>query len=164
MADREREFLDYYNEHRIKDQESYYLSKSGWHERRANFFILAAGIVMFLASAASWAVSNGVDPPALWGIVATVMPAVSGAIVAIRALYEFDRTHTRFRNTYFDLRHAAVELRPAEKLAGQELRDATLKYVTEIENLLSRENSQWVNMMSKADPSSPAGPAPGRNE
>lgn len=152
MSEREREFLRYYNEQRVVDQKEYYLSNSGWHQRRANALIVGAGVIMFLSSIASWASSQqwfAVTAP--WNVLATVMPAVSGAIVAIRALYEFDRNHTRFLNTYYDLREAAVKMRPAEQLTGEELRTATVQYITEIENLLSRENRQWVKLMGSAD-------------
>ena len=148
MSDRDREFLRYYKENRIADQDRYYVEKSTWHQRRASVFILVAGTVMFLSTAASWAVSNLLAPTELWTVLATIMPAISGAIVAVRALYEYNRNHTRFLNTYYDLRQAAVESRPADDLSGEKLRDATVKFVTEIENLLSRENRQWVKMMS----------------
>lgn len=39
-------------------------------------------------------------------------------------------------------------MRPDETLSAAELRVATGLYVTEIENLLSRENRQWVLMES----------------
>lgn len=152
MSDRDREFLRYYNHYRVQDQVRYYGNRSGWHERRAHWLIAAAGAAMFGASVASLAGAQGwFGLTALWKAVSTVIPAVSGAIVAFRALYEFDRNHTRFLNTSYDLRRADVELRPGENLSGEELRAATVRYVAEIENLLSRENRQWHKLMSPAD-------------
>ncbi len=98
MSDRDSEFLRYYQRHRIDDQKGYYLDKSGWHQRRANALIIAAGAVMFRSSAASWAVSQG-STSALWLVLAIALPGISGAIVAVRSLYEFERNHSRFLST-----------------------------------------------------------------
>lgn len=95
MCDRDREFLRYYNKHRIDDQKGFYQRKSGWNEGRANAFIVAAGVVMFLSSVSSWAATQawgGAAAP--WYVVATITPALSGAIVAVRGLYEYERNHT----------------------------------------------------------------------
>jgi hypothetical protein len=107
---------------------------------------------MFLSSAASWWGSQG-GASAIWLVLATALPAVSGAIVAVRGLYEFERNHSRFLNTYYDLRRAAVETRPPDSATAGELREATARYVAEIENLLSRENRQWVSLMASSDKS-----------
>ena len=152
MSDRDSEFLRYYQRHRIDDQKGYYLDKSGWHQRRANALIIAAGAVMFLSSAASWAVSQG-STSALWLVLAIALPGISGAIVAVRSLYEFERNHSRFLSTYYDLRYAAVEMQPPDGLTAEELREATARYVAEIENLLSRENRQWIKLMATFDKS-----------
>jgi hypothetical protein len=151
MTDRERDFLRYYDAHRVEDQISYYRSKSGWHGRRAQALVILAGIIMFLSSVAAWAAALGwFGLGAVWHSLATVMPAISAAVVGVRSLYEFDRNHTRFQNTLYDLRHAAAELRPAAGLSGEELREAMGRYVTEVETLLSRENRQWVKLASTA--------------
>jgi hypothetical protein len=154
MSERDREFLRYYKRHRIDDQQRYYFDKSAWHQKRANALIWVAGILMFLTSATSAAVAQGAFNGALWPALATVIPAISGAIVSIRALYEFERNHARFLSTYYDLRQAAIELRPGEELSNDELREATVTYVMEVENLLSRENRQFVKLMSAVDRSS----------
>jgi len=152
MSERDKQFLRYYQRHRIEGQGGYYLDKSGWHQRRANALLVAVGVVMFLSSAASWFGSQA-GAHALWFVLATALPAVSGAIVAVRGLYEFERNHSRFLSTYFDLRRAAVEMRPPEGMTGEKLREATAQYVAEVENLLSRENRQWVRLMSTVDKS-----------
>ena len=154
MSERDREFLRYYKRHRIEHQQRYYFDKSAWHQKRAKALIFIAGIMMFLSSATSWAVSRNTFPVGLWLALALVMPATSGAIIAVRALYEFERNHTRFLNTYYDLRQAANELRPEEELSDDKLREATVTYVMEVENLLSRENRQFVKLMSAVDRSS----------
>jgi len=151
MSDRDKEFLLYYRRHRVEDQQGYYFDRSAWHQRRANTMIVAAGVLMFLSSAASWWGSQG--GAVIWLVLATALPAVSGAIVAVRGLYEFERNHSRFLNTYYDLRRAAVETRPPDSAPAGELREATARYVAEIENLLSRENRQWVSMMASSDKS-----------
>ena len=157
MSERNKQFLHYYQRHRIEDQQGYYFDKSGWHQRRANALIVAAGAVMFLSSAASWWGSQE-GAPALWLVLATALPAVSGAIVAVRGLYEFERNHSRFLSTYYDLRRAVVETRPPENVTDEKLREATARYVEEVENLLSRENRQWTSLMAKSDKSrSPEG-------
>lgn len=147
MSDRDREFLLYYERHRIRGQEGYYHDKSAWHLRRANALIVAAGVVMFLSSAASWWGSQG-DASAIWLVLATALPAVSGAIVAVRGLYEFERNHSRFLSTYYDLRQAALDRPQADHMTAAQLREATARYVAEIENLLSRENRQWISLMA----------------
>lgn len=152
MSDRDKEFLLYYRRHRVEDQQGYYFDRSAWHQRRANALIVAAGALMFLSSAASWWGSQG-GASAIWLVLATALPAVSGAIVAVRGLYEFERNHSRFLNTYYDLRRAAVETRPPDSATAGELREATARYVAEIENLLSRENRQWVSLMAFSDKS-----------
>lgn len=154
MSERDREFLRYYQRHRIDDQQHYYFDKSAWHQKRANALICVAGILMFSTSVISFAVAQDAFNGALWLALATVMPAIAGAIVSIRALYEFERNHTRFLSTYYDLRQAANELRPTESLSNEELREATVTYVMGIENLLSRENRQFVKLMSSVDRSS----------
>jgi len=68
---------------------------------------------MFLSSAASWFGSQA-GAHALRFVLATALPAVSGAIVAVRGLYEFERNHTRFLSTYFDLRRAMLQGNPCQ--------------------------------------------------
>jgi hypothetical protein len=143
MAERDREFLEYYERHRVGGQTEYYRGKSAWHDSRAKILVVAAGLGMFVASLS--AVMG-------WHVVASVLPAVSGALVAVGGLYEFERNHSRFRNTYYDLRKVSVELRPSRDLEGQDLRNALVGYVTEVEDLLSREHRQWLKLMTPAEP------------
>ena len=151
MTDRERDFLRYYDAHRVEDQISYYRSRTGWHGRRAQALVILAGILMFLSSVAAWAAALGwLGLGAVWQSLAIVMPAISAAVVGVRSLYDFDRNHARFQNTLYDLRYAAAELRPAAGLSGDELREAMGRYVAAIETLLSRENRQWVKVSSAA--------------
>lgn len=142
MAERDREFLAYYERHRVTDQTEYYRGKSAWHDSRAKILVVAAGLGMFAASLS--AVMG-------WHVVASVLPAVSGALVAVGGLYQFERNHSRFRNTHYDLRKVSVELLPPRDLEGQELRNAVVAYVTEVEDLLSREHRQWLKLMTRKE-------------
>ncbi len=156
MAERDRDFLRFYEEARVEDQLKYYRRQAGWHGRRDDRLLLVSGILMFVAAIASGvAASNweGLGPAVLWSSVAALVPAVSAAVAATRALYEHERNHQRFENTFLDLEYLRAYKAPAASLDEPGFRSALAEYVSEVEGLLSREHRQWVEVMTQVQAS-----------
>ncbi len=152
MAERDRDFLRFYEQERVEDQLKYYRRQAGWHGRRDDTLLLISGILMFVAAVASGvSASNweGVGPAVLWSSVAALVPALAAAVAATRALYEHERNHQRFENTFHDLEYLRAYKAPSAKLAEAEYRTALEEYVGEVEGLLSREHRQWVEVMTQ---------------
>ncbi len=149
MVERDRDFLGFYEEQRVEDQLKYYRRQAGWHGRRDDTLLLVSGILMFVAAIASGvAASNwdGLGPSVLWSSVAALVPAVSAAVAATRALYEHERNHQRFENTFLDLEYLRAY---KARLDEPGFRTALAEYVSEVEGLLSREHRQWVEVMTQ---------------
>lgn len=149
MDERTHEFLAYYASERVDDQVAYYRDHAASHGRRAQMLMLLASATMALSSAISWLASlSGTGPSGPWPALAIVLPAVSAAIVSVRQLYQDERNAERYLSTQRNLAAAHASLAPPPELAGDDLREATLHYVSEIEGLLSRENRQWLQLMA----------------
>lgn len=164
MAERDRDFLRFYEVERVEDQLKYYRRQAGWHGRRDDALLLASGILMFVAavasgvSAANW---EGLGPSVIWSSVATLVPALAAAIAATRALYEHERNHQRFENTFMDLEYLRAYKAPSANLAGREFRAKLAEYVGDVEDLLSREHRQWVEVMTQVQAAESAEPPGG---
>lgn len=158
MPDRDREFLEYYERQRVEDQLEYYRRKSEWHGSRDDILIAATGILMFVASGSAALVAFGggnLGPPLIWTAIAAVAPALSAAIAATRALNEHQRNHERYENTHLDLEYLRAYRAPSSSASPDDYRAALVEYVTEVENLLSQENRQWVQMMEAIQQAQP---------
>lgn len=161
MADRDRQFLEYYELGRVTDQLSYYASKAAWHAAKNDHAIVYTGLLMFGAAIASAALAADwawLGPAWIWSGVATLLPAVSAAVAATRTLYEYERNRDRFENTRLDLQHVQAYQAPSTQLPDEEFRAALEGYVTQVEGLLSREHQQWVQAMEQAELRAPPKP------
>ena len=158
MPDRDKEFLDFYEQQRVEDQLDYYRRQSSWHGRRDDLLIVVTGILMFVASACAALVGFGgeeVGSVWVWTLVAAFAPVFSVAVAATCALYEHERNHQRFENTYLDLEYLRAYRAPSSSAAPEEYHGALTEYVTEVEGLLSREHRQWVQMTEAAEQAEP---------
>ena len=152
MSDRNRQFLDYYEKNRVGDQESYYRAQSEYNNRRNDLAVVVTGLLMFVATVSSGIVLaewSFLGDPIYWSISATVAPALSGAVAATRNLFEYERNHERYFNTLLDLEMMRAELAPSRRVSDHELRAQLAEYVSKVEELLSLEHRQWVQMMEQ---------------
>lgn len=145
MDERAREFLAYYATKRVADQIAYFRDHAASHGRRAQWLMLLAGAVMALSSVVSALAARGDAGP--WHALAILLPAVSAGIVSLRQLYQDERNANRYLATQRDLEVTHATLAPSDGLSGAELRDATARYVSEIEALLSSEHREWIDLM-----------------
>lgn len=155
---RDREFLRYYERDRVEDQLSYYARAAAWHAARNERAIVVTGLLMFAASLASTVVASEwtwLGPGWIWLGLAAVLPAASAAVAATRNLYEHQRNRERFEATRLDLQYLQAYRAPSEKLTDGEYRAALADYVTSIEELLSREHRQWIEIMERAEVEEP---------
>lgn len=159
MADRDRQFLEYYELGRVADQLSYYGKKAAWHAGKNDRAIVYTGLLMFgaaIASAALTADWTWLGPASIWTGVATILPAASAAIAATRTLYEHERSRDRFENTRLDLQYVQAYRAPSTQLPDDEFRTVLEEYVGQVEDLLSREHQQWVQVMEQSELREPA--------
>ncbi len=153
MAERDRQFLRLYRTERIADQANYFLDSSNRYSRSAKFLIIFAGVLMFLSSLSGWATTEDwLGVSWMWNLIATVLPAISGAVVAIRAVYEFERNQSRYRRTRLDLRKLDAELSPNPDSRGDELQQQIRTLVERVEELLAAETREWRLLMAAEPP------------
>ncbi|UCF20194.1 MAG: SLATT domain-containing protein [Gemmatimonadota bacterium] len=148
MSSREREFLDFYERQRVEDQLGYYRRTAARLGRRDDQLIVLTGLLMFAASASAAVVAAGIDVIALKAVAALV-PAISAAVAATRALYELERNRARYEDTYRDLEYLRAYKAPSSALSDDDYGAALAEYVHEVEELLSQEQRQWVETMEQ---------------
>jgi hypothetical protein len=150
MSDHDREFLSFYNQERVDDQIAYYRNAAQRHGEADERLIWMTGVLMFVAAAVSAAVgfaSDALPFPDVWKVLAVVVPGVSAAVAATRALYEHESNRARYENTRRDLVRLSGTAAPAPSLADAEYQEALASYVEAVEELLTREHRQWVQTM-----------------
>ena len=150
MVSRNQQFLEFFERERVEDQVAYYRRRAAWHRQWDERMIVLTGVLMFLAAVSSAIVAAHWDhegPRTLWIVLATLAPVLSSAVAATRALYEHERNHIRFDNTYLDLKQLRAARKPSIHQANRRFQTALAEYVSQVEGLLSREHRQWTQTM-----------------
>jgi hypothetical protein len=135
---REQSFLEFYHEHRFKDQRDYYVRMRMEYEaaqQQASLFVAA---LMILAAVASAGAAAGAQPKAWWAVFATALPAVAGLGLAMQRLYAYER----LAKLYGDAVAALGGIRSKPPIPGA-TNEQIGAFVARVERILTREQGQW---------------------
>jgi len=133
-----------YIEQRLDNQIAWYSKNSQknqqWHKRLQILQIFSAASIPFLPSVIG-------DTPAL-NITVGALGVLIAVTTGISALYKFDEKWTKYRTTAETLKHEKFLY--LTRAAPYEGADAFSLLVQRVENLISQENRDWSQYISKA--------------
>ncbi len=138
MSERDAEFLDFYREHRIKDQLGFYKGRLEQFDKATAQGLFISAAILGFASGAGALAGTTVGWAKGWAAVAAILSAVSTALAAYIALYAFDHQSKIYGDAVRAVR-AASRMAPdpnVAELAGR------------VEQALLQEQSQWGQLTS----------------
>src|SRR5262249_7710198 len=91
MSERDREFLRFYEPHRIKDQLSFYTQRLDEFDRATGQGLFLSATILGFASGAGALAGTTLQWAKGWAAVAAILSAVSTALAAYLALYAFEQ-------------------------------------------------------------------------
>jgi hypothetical protein len=151
MNDRQQRFLAFYQAHRFEEQKTFYQNRAAeFRTAHRQSLWLTFGLSILTALAAGLASSNLLGPASLWKVLAIVFPLLSTTLSAYMAMYAFDRQAKLYQDALNALIKAQAEA-PDTEVAGDDLAQgpAVAQYVARIEEILTRENNQWGQLVSQ---------------
>jgi hypothetical protein len=153
MSQRNREFMQLYNEHRYLNQVGFYKSRSQEFKEANSQLLTATGVIMIITagvSAATAALTESSWKPLL-AILAVALPALSTALAAYNELFAFERQSKLYQDAKNAL-HAALAESPDVKqgLSESEYDIAVGVYVNVVEGVFRKEQGQWGQLQSQA--------------
>jgi hypothetical protein len=154
MNNRDKQFLTLYQENRHKDQAGFYRARHTEFEKAHRQAIIMTGLLMFLASVASFLTTNPLFGETwMWAVLATVFPALSTALTAYNSIFAFEQQSKLYQDALSALHKAAAnayELQQATDEADYQSKLAA--YVAQVEEILRREQGQWGQLISQLKP------------
>jgi len=157
MTERAQQYLALYRKYRFQDQLDFYESRQREFDSARGEVIRLTSIFMVLtALAAALAAANIGGLHALWSILAVAFPALSTALSAYDGLYAFERQ----AKLYGDAANALLGARADSPDFKQPMDDAAFEaalsaHVQQVEQILSREQAQWGQLIGEIKPVSP---------
>ena len=141
MINRDKQFLELYNQHRYSSQLSYYEGRREEFEGAQYEFVLSSATLMGLAAVMSVLASLDLGGlKLLWAVLAVIFPTLSAALSTYTTLYAFERQAKIYRDAFVRLELAEHKLQATlENKSRQEMVD----FVDEVERVFLEERGQW---------------------
>jgi PAS domain-containing protein len=141
MINRDKQFLDLYNQYRYSSQLDYYEARTEEFEGAQYEFVLSSAILMGLAAVMSVLASLDLGGlKLLWAVLAVIFPTLSAALSTYNTLYAFERQAKIYRDAFLRLESAEHKLQSTlESKSRQEMLD----FVDEVERVFLEERGQW---------------------
>lgn len=98
MSERNTEFRAFYQRNRIDDLLAFYNERRTQSRSASGRTLILSGVLLAAGSVATVLAAGVMEWNVLWSTLATVLPAISSALVAYTALFDFDRRSTIFEN------------------------------------------------------------------
>jgi hypothetical protein len=152
MSARARELLLFYREHRINDQLDFYARRRNLFDRAAGQALILSAILFGFASATSALAGTEVGPTGLWSVLATVLPAMSTALVAYSTLYAFEQQSKIYGDAVRAVR-AASRPTPDPNLPadGRSPDEDIAEMLKRVEAVFRQEQAQWGQLTSQLE-------------
>lgn len=158
MSERDREFLRFYDQHRIKDQLSFYTQRLDEFDRATGQGLFLSATILGFASGAGALAGTTLHWAQGWAAVAAILSAVSTALAAYLALYAFDQQSKIYGDA---VRAVQAASRPApdpdHAPDDTHLEKDITSLVERVEQALRQEQAQWGQFTSQTQ----AGDQPG---
>jgi hypothetical protein len=146
--------LEYFRRYHLETQLNYFLERAQHHERAARQLVTGGALLALLTTVAvalgglASDLGQWIAPVALIGVAAPVLVAANANL---RLLSQDRRNAARYRNAAVKLRDkqgTITELR-AKARAGEV--KALREFFTEVCDIISMENSEWLALLKKED-------------
>lgn len=150
MTERNRELLDFYQTHRIKDQLKFYADRQDLFERASGQGLAISATLLGFTSAVGALAGASLGWGPLWTTLAVIFPAVSTALAAYVALYAFEQQSKIYGDAVRAVR-AAARVIPEPDLApdGEPPEASIADLVQRVERAMRREQGQWGQLTSQ---------------
>ncbi|MGZ4314452.1 MAG: SLATT domain-containing protein [Gaiellaceae bacterium] len=148
MSSRAAQVLAVYRAARVEDQIGFYKKRRGQFERAHGQLLIASAVLLGVTSTVSALAGASIEGKLVWAALATILPAISTALVAYGALFAFDR-HAKL---YADAVRNLGLLEEPDLSHATDADEAVRTYVEEVEKVLRDEQSQWGQLASEAQP------------
>jgi hypothetical protein len=145
VSSRADQFLDLYRAARVHDQLRYYEKRRTQFERAYSQLLVASAVLLGVTSTVSALAGTNIAGKSVWAVLATILPALSTALVAYGALFAFDR-HAKL---YADAARNLSLLEEPDLTRAPDAEEAVTRYVEQVEKIFRDEQSQWGQLASE---------------
>ena len=149
MSERNREFLRFYDEHRIKDQLRFYARRLEQFDRATGQGLFISATILGFASGAGALAGTTLGWANGWAAVAAVLSAVSTALAAYTALYAFDQQSKIYGDAVRAVRAAARSMPDPDAAPDGPSEQDVADLAKRVEEALRREQAQWGQLTSQ---------------
>lgn len=150
MSERNREFLRFYEEHRIRDQLGFYTRRLEQFDRATGQGLFISATILGFASGAGALAGTTLGWAKWWAAVAAILSAVSTALAAYTALYAFEQQSKIYGDAVRAVRAAARPMPdPDVAPGGRPPEHDVADLAKRVEQALRREQSQWGQLTSQ---------------
>ena len=150
--ERDQQLLNFYQQHRIKDQLKFYTKRRDLFDRATGQGLAISATLLGFAAAASALAGTTVGWVKVWSALAAILPAMSTALAAYIALYVFEQQS----KIYGDARRAVLaasrplpDLTPPQGQGGPTPEENIAELVKRVEGALRQEQGQWGQLTSQ---------------
>lgn len=149
MSERNQQLLDFYWKNRIDDYRAFYAIRQDQSDRALGQGLVISAILLGFAAAAGALSGTTLGWAAGWSVLATILPAVSTALIAYVALYDPEQQSTIYRDAGRAVRAALrFEQNPDVSPGGRPSEAEIAELVKRVEGALRQEHSQWGQLSS----------------
>ena len=150
MSERNREFLRFYEKHRIKDQLGFYTRRLEQFDRATGQGLFLSATILGFASGAGALAGTTLGWANGWAAVAAILSAGSTALAAYTALYAFEQQSKIYSDAVRAVRAAARPM-PDPDVApdGRLPEQVVAELAKRVEQALRQEQSQWGQITSQ---------------
>ena len=158
MSERDREFLQFYEEYRIKDQVRYYNTRLEEFDRATGQGLFLSATILGLASGAGALAGTTVGWANGWAAVAAILSAASTTLAAYLSLYALEQQSKIYGDAVRAV-HVASRPTPDPDLGQTDARleQDIAAMVQRVEKALRQEQSQWGQFASRLQADDQAG-------
>jgi hypothetical protein len=150
VSERTTEFLQFYEQHRIRDQLGFYGGRREQFDRATGQALAISAMLLGFAAAAAALAGAAVGGREAWSALAAILPAISTALAAYIALYAFEQQSKIYGDAARAVRAAS---RPVPDLNvpqdGRSAEENIAELVRRVEGALRQEQAQWGQLTSQ---------------
>jgi hypothetical protein len=152
MTSRAAQFRDLYQQLRIVNQLRFYDSRRDEYSTANQQAVVVRTVLLFLAAVAGFAAAQLVTGTAraALGVVAALLAALAAAVTAFESLIGFTQVGKLYDDAFFSLKTAEIDWNAAGP------HDDVAAELGQVEQIFSRENGQWGQLVIEGTPKDPA--------
>ncbi len=157
MGEQERaqQLLDYYYNHRVKNQLDFYDKRTEKLDARDRTLRIVAGLLMIGTTLASighiFQDSWSPTLQLLWSLLMlSLLPALSTAFLTLRNVHQYEKTIDLFLQSYQELCDLAKEY--GRLRSDPDLPNKIKTYIERVEQCLLKEHAQWLTNQQEIQP------------